>query len=281
MGVGPWTQGPDVLLAQGLTTRTVSWLRKSGSDPSVAWADMVNSGWGSYPPPIVQGEAALQVFLSPTSQQTWLIAAMAGADLVTRHQVGVRQAQVTSSPTPGIPPDVIPPDATVEYRGAGVYTGAFHVTAAWAFASSGTTSPPVTVRFTDAFPTLAAPDPVWFPSAGTLATWAEVGTSSGAGGSASWESTGGLVSVAAAFTPQVTGETPTPGSGVISATADVTTITITRLYTPSEYRLHTPGGAWRLRQRQSLAGTDSWPLRQRQNGTHSGSWPLRQRQSGV
>lgn len=40
-------------------------------------------------------------------------------------------------------------------------------------------------------------------------------------------------------------------------------------------------GAWRLRQRQSLPGSDSWPLRQRHNGTHSGSWPLRQRQRGV
>jgi len=41
------------------------------------------------------------------------------------------------------------------------------------------------------------------------------------------------------------------------------------------------GGAWRLRQRQTLTGSDSWPLRQRQNGGHSGSWPLRQRQRGV
>jgi len=40
-------------------------------------------------------------------------------------------------------------------------------------------------------------------------------------------------------------------------------------------------GAWRLRQRQSLVGTDSWPLRQRQNGGATGSWPLRQRQRGV
>lgn len=37
-------------------------------------------------------------------------------------------------------------------------------------------------------------------------------------------------------------------------------------------------GMWRLRQRQSLPGTDSWPLRQRQNGGHTGSWPLRGRQ---
>lgn len=41
------------------------------------------------------------------------------------------------------------------------------------------------------------------------------------------------------------------------------------------------GGAWRIRQRQSLAGSDSWPLRQRQNGGHTGSWALRQRQSGA
>ena len=52
-------------------------------------------------------------------------------------------------------------------------------------------------------------------------------------------------------------------------------------YTPPRYRIHTTGGVWRLRQRQSLTGTDSWPLRQRQNGGHSGSWPLRQRQRGV
>lgn len=42
-----------------------------------------------------------------------------------------------------------------------------------------------------------------------------------------------------------------------------------------------PGGLWRLRQHQTLAGADGWPLRQRQNGGHSGSWPLRQHQSGV
>jgi hypothetical protein len=42
-----------------------------------------------------------------------------------------------------------------------------------------------------------------------------------------------------------------------------------------------PLGAWRLRQRQTLTGSDSWPLRQRQNGHHSGSWPLRQKQRGV
>jgi hypothetical protein len=40
-------------------------------------------------------------------------------------------------------------------------------------------------------------------------------------------------------------------------------------------------GLTRLRQRQTLTGSDSWPLRQRQNGGHSGSWPLRQRQTGV
>lgn len=57
--------------------------------------------------------------------------------------------------------------------------------------------------------------------------------------------------------------------------------TATFRYTPPRYRLITPGGAWRLRQRQTLTGTDGWPLRQRQNGGHSGSWPLRQRQRGV
>lgn len=41
------------------------------------------------------------------------------------------------------------------------------------------------------------------------------------------------------------------------------------------------GGAWRLRQRQSLAGADSWPLRLRQNAASTGSWGLRQRQTGV
>jgi len=40
-------------------------------------------------------------------------------------------------------------------------------------------------------------------------------------------------------------------------------------------------GLTRLRQRQTLPGSDSWPLRQRQNGAHTGSWPLRQRQRGV
>lgn len=61
-----------------------------------------------------------------------------------------------------------------------------------------------------------------------------------------------------------------------------------RVYTkvrPRQYRwlYATPrgGGVWRLRQRQSLTGTDSWPLRQRQNGGATGSWPLRQRQRGV
>ena len=59
-------------------------------------------------------------------------------------------------------------------------------------------------------------------------------------------------------------------------------LTVARFrYTPPRYRIHTTGGAWRLRQRQSLTGTDSWPLRQRQNGGATGSWPLRQRQRGV
>lgn len=40
-------------------------------------------------------------------------------------------------------------------------------------------------------------------------------------------------------------------------------------------------GLTRLRQRQTLPGSDSWPLRQRQNGAHTGSWPLRQLQRGV
>lgn len=45
--------------------------------------------------------------------------------------------------------------------------------------------------------------------------------------------------------------------------------------------LPTSHGAWGLRQRQRLTGTDSWPLRQRHNGSHAGSWPLRQRQTGI
>lgn len=64
-------------------------------------------------------------------------------------------------------------------------------------------------------------------------------------------------------------------------------VTITRIgglkarYGPFEYRYPIASGAWRTRQRQSLAGADSWPLRQRQDGGHSGSWVLRQRQQGL
>ena len=42
-----------------------------------------------------------------------------------------------------------------------------------------------------------------------------------------------------------------------------------------------PSGLWRMRQRQSIAGTDSWPVRALQNGHHSGSWPIRARQNGI
>lgn len=64
--------------------------------------------------------------------------------------------------------------------------------------------------------------------------------------------------------------------------AQVTGITVTRLWQPPRYRFVTPTrGMWRLRQRQSLAGSDGWALRQRQAGGHPGSWPLRQRQPGV
>lgn len=59
-------------------------------------------------------------------------------------------------------------------------------------------------------------------------------------------------------------------------------LTARALVTRPRYRfLYPTGGMWRLRQRQSLTGTDSWPLRQRQNGGATGSWPLRQRQRGV
>lgn len=75
--------------------------------------------------------------------------------------------------------------------------------------------------------------------------------------------------------------------GIAPAEDVVVQITSIRVYTtvrPQRYRwlFATPrGGMWRLRQRQSLTGTDSWPLRQRQNGGATGSWPLRQRQRGV
>lgn len=53
-------------------------------------------------------------------------------------------------------------------------------------------------------------------------------------------------------------------------------------HTPWRWRWVPQGtGLTRLRQRQTLTGSDSWPLRQRQNGGHTGSWPLRQRQQGV
>lgn len=71
---------------------------------------------------------------------------------------------------------------------------------------------------------------------------------------------------------------PWPGDAqvrIVSATVDVIVTHHAR------WRFIYTGGHYRVRQRQSLAGTDSWPLRQRQNGATSGSWPLRQRQSGL
>jgi hypothetical protein len=65
----------------------------------------------------------------------------------------------------------------------------------------------------------------------------------------------------------------------------IQSITCSRMWRRPAYRWlyadPTPSGQWRLRQRQSLTGSDSWPLRQRHNGAHTGSWPLRQRQAGV
>lgn len=66
---------------------------------------------------------------------------------------------------------------------------------------------------------------------------------------------------------------------------DCTLLAAQATVTRARYRFVYPDpvvkGMWRLRQRQSLVGTDSWPLRQRQNGGATGSWPLRQRQRGV
>lgn len=54
------------------------------------------------------------------------------------------------------------------------------------------------------------------------------------------------------------------------------------LYDTFEYRYSTgPVSSWRLRQRQSLLGSDGRSLRQRHNGNHPGTWPLRQRQQGI
>lgn len=78
---------------------------------------------------------------------------------------------------------------------------------------------------------------------------------------------------------------PAPDSGrrhVFQYWAGNVDLAARALVTRPRYRfLYSSGGAWRLRQRQSLTGTDSWPLRQRQNGGATGSWPLRQRQRGV
>ncbi len=66
------------------------------------------------------------------------------------------------------------------------------------------------------------------------------------------------------------------GCSLIEARATITRPAYRFLFEVPETK-----GMWRVRQKQSLPGTDSWPLRQRQNGGATGSWPLRQRQTGM
>lgn len=70
-------------------------------------------------------------------------------------------------------------------------------------------------------------------------------------------------------------------STVSYRTGRILSVSVSQMVKPPRYRFVWPGGQYRLRQRQTLPGSDGWPLRQRQHGAHSGSWPLRQRQTGV
>jgi hypothetical protein len=67
------------------------------------------------------------------------------------------------------------------------------------------------------------------------------------------------------------------------ATTQIDGISIARMFQPPRYRFVYPTttSVWRLRQRQSFAGSDGPALRQRQNGSATGSWPLRQRQGAT
>jgi hypothetical protein len=71
----------------------------------------------------------------------------------------------------------------------------------------------------------------------------------------------------------------------VDTAVEILSVRVLTTVRPRRYRwlYDTPQGTgmWRLRQRQSLVGSDGWPLRQRQQGKHSGSWPLRQRQRGI
>jgi len=86
--------------------------------------------------------------------------------------------------------------------------------------------------------------------------------------------------IAAFFEPALTGAAPDEWHDPI---AQVRFEEITRVVSPIRRMRWIFGdqGAWRLRQRQTLTGSDSWPLRQRQNGLHSGTWTPRQLQRGV
>lgn len=211
--------------------------------------------------------------------------------------VGVtRFEQVLTNPTVG--PDVIPPGASVEYDGDGVWDGDLYATVDWSFLGTAQVSPSGVI-----IGRLRAQGiselPTWLPGYQHVKAMPVVDTKSttirlGSG----WQTTQWTLGrtrteiqmPASGFNLSATTDmwetAPTLAgyttSEALAGGAEIYAVAVRRYYTPPRWRFVLPGGgSWRLRQRQSLPGSDSWPLRQRQNGVHSGAWSLRQRQRGV
>ena len=126
------------------------------------------------------------------------------------------------------------------------------------------------------------------PSMTERATWPVLATFAGVGARDVTVQTSDIYRAVMAFTPvppvRVDAEPPAwvPGASSSAGLSYVVSAASSWWnWTPPRYRFVWPGGQYRLRQRQTLPGSDGWPLRQRQNGAHSGSWPIRQRQTGV
>ncbi|MBO9555617.1 hypothetical protein [Cellulomonas sp.] len=314
MGIGPWVRPPDqpVPVAFSGTSGTV-WTATTatgGVGPynnpdGWTWADIIAPAAG-----VPRGLASVTGVGFQSHAATgrrWR-----SSDPAPTQGLELRRAVLWLNPTPTyprIPPGSVPPGGVVEYDDDGQYL-ADPVATFSALAVAATERVPAgdpvlgqpmsaylrraalldgqspAEQTPQTMPTLAAASGPILASASTSVGEGAVEFTGQASApfdgarafilTTSWE-TLGVPAPAAPSSPSAT-DLGRLVQGLVSAVVSE----ITCLYRPPRYRIITPAsGMWRLRQRQSPAGTDTWPLRQRQHGMHSGSWPLRQRQRGV
>ncbi len=296
MAVGPWIQGPDLPISWYADyDRTILARGEDGF-----WDSIVGPVTGTGSGQVAQGTNwdTLSVNSNSSSYRWRFPTAEIEGSIIVR----MMQVRPKLSNWGVVPPDVVPPGATVEYEseqgthhdlshdvmlfGSGgsrpgiAVEGSIHVSHGGSDLSgySNSSQAPMPAAMTwGAFQKVvevyADPDPfttVSVPFVEEFTTTAERFSV--------YPTTPEISSGAPPYTGPVTSTWDPPGRGI---TLTDLIVLSHATYTPPRYRFVTRSqGVRSLRQRQTLPGnTASWPLRQRHNGGANGSWPLRQRQN--